>query len=169
MCRFRALSYATICRVRHGVTLAIFVAVAAVISGIACGCGSSAPTAGLAKVLDCQGSQPSVRPTELILACGDGTDRAINLEWTSWDASHAIGSGEVAVTDCSLSCAIGSRQSYPADLEARGAKVVDGITYLTELDIHFRGASPTGKAQLQCSLSDPSTAGGCADALASSS
>ncbi|MEY2591016.1 MAG: hypothetical protein QOJ67_3000 [Acidimicrobiaceae bacterium] len=130
---------------------------------------SSSKSSQSAKVLDCQGATPAVQPSELILACGDGSIRATELHWTAWSASGAQGSGTLVITNCSPNCAIGSRQQFPADFELMSPKAVVGTTFLTELQIRFRGVGPPRTTAVRCRLSDPSFEGGCADQFASAS
>jgi hypothetical protein len=130
-------------------------------------CSSS--TAPQAKVMDCRGAVPAVRPSELILACGDGAIRATDLHWTSWNATGARGSGNIGVADCTPSCAIGSRTEYPADLELSAPTADAGTTLLTQLLIRFSTAGPNGQSEVRCRLADSSHDGGCVDEIVSSS
>ena len=126
-------------------------------------CSSSTGTE--AKVMDCQGIAPQVRPSELILACGDGAIRATDLRWTSWSATAARGSGKVGVDDCTPNCAIGSRVEYPANFELSAPAADRGATLLTELVIRFSGTTPAGQSEVHCRLADSSHEGGCVEQL----
>jgi hypothetical protein len=36
---------------------------------------------------------PEVRPTDFMLACGDGNSRLTSLRWTDWNANSATATG----------------------------------------------------------------------------
>lgn len=119
--------------------------------------------AALPQVVDCAGGEPQTRPTELILACGDGGIRALDLAWETWDADHAVGSGRVGLNRCVPDCATGGRDYYPATFEATNAQTIEGSPYFTTLNITFTDASPASKPTVSCPLAAGSQLGGCAD------
>ncbi|MBX9392072.1 hypothetical protein K4749_00270 [Streptomyces sp. TRM72054] len=55
---------------------------------------------------------PEVRPTEFMLACGDGNSRLDRLEWSRWDGRAAVAKGVNWVNDCKPYCAAGRFHSY---------------------------------------------------------
>ncbi|MGW0915327.1 hypothetical protein ACWD1Z_26790 [Streptomyces sp. NPDC002784] len=57
--------------------------------------------------------RPEVRPTEFILACGDGNSRLASLRWSRWDAGAARAEGVNWVNDCKPYCAAGRFHAYP--------------------------------------------------------
>jgi hypothetical protein len=63
-------------------------------------------------LVDCQ-NQSTVRPTALIIACGDGNSRLETLHWTRWGPNGARGEGVNVVNDCKPYCAAGTFHSYP--------------------------------------------------------
>jgi hypothetical protein len=56
---------------------------------------------------------PEVRPTDFMLACGDGNSRLTSLRWTSWNDNSATATGVNVVNDCQPYCAVGKFHSYP--------------------------------------------------------
>lgn len=56
---------------------------------------------------------PEVRPTDFILACGDGNSRLAALHWSTWGAGSATAEGVNIVNDCKPYCAAGRFHSYP--------------------------------------------------------
>ncbi|MFJ1967709.1 hypothetical protein ACIO93_03475 [Streptomyces sp. NPDC087903] len=56
---------------------------------------------------------PKVRPTEFILACGDGNSRLSSLHWSQWKGDAAVATGVNAVNDCKPYCAAGAFHDYP--------------------------------------------------------
>ena len=142
----------------------IAAAVGVVVVFLLAACSSSGKKAS---ALDCQGETPSVEPTQLILACGDGAIRATDLRWSAWSGTSAKGTGFVAVNGCSPSCAVGSAEKFPAMFSLTKPVTVGNTTFLTELVIDFSAATPNGKREVQCRLSDPSAPGGCVNELTS--
>ncbi|MEW1632880.1 hypothetical protein AB0469_02275 [Streptomyces sp. NPDC093801] len=63
-------------------------------------------------VVDCS-SAAQVRPEEYVLACGDGNNRLVGLDWDSWGASTATATGTDMVNDCRPYCAAGRFRPYP--------------------------------------------------------
>ncbi|MBC2904664.1 hypothetical protein [Streptomyces cupreus] len=56
---------------------------------------------------------PQVRPSEFMLACGDGNSRLDSLKWSRWDAASARAEGVNWVNDCKPYCAAGRFHAYP--------------------------------------------------------
>ncbi|MGV9455365.1 hypothetical protein [Streptomyces sp. NPDC003635] len=56
---------------------------------------------------------PEVRPTDFMLACGDGNSRLTSLRWSEWDTDSAQAKGVNWVNDCKPYCAAGRFDSYP--------------------------------------------------------
>lgn len=56
---------------------------------------------------------PEVRPTDFILACGDGNSRLASLHWSKWGPGSARAEGVNIVNDCKPYCAAGRFHSYP--------------------------------------------------------
>ncbi|MFD5407875.1 hypothetical protein, partial [Streptomyces griseorubiginosus] len=70
------------------------------------------PRTGLPVLVDCLW-HPRVRPTNFMLACGDGNSRLASLHWTRWDARGARAAGVNWVNDCKPYCAAGHFHAYP--------------------------------------------------------
>ncbi|MEU9104867.1 hypothetical protein AB0D54_10925 [Streptomyces xanthophaeus] len=63
-------------------------------------------------VVDCF-SEAQVRPDEYLLACGDGNNRLVDLDWNTWGPRTATATGTDMVNDCRPYCAAGRFHSYP--------------------------------------------------------
>ncbi|MFF7301130.1 hypothetical protein [Streptomyces sp. NPDC008265] len=63
-------------------------------------------------VVDCF-EQPQTRPAEYLLACGDGNNQLVDLDWKTWGPKTATASGTDLVNDCRPNCAAGKFRSYP--------------------------------------------------------
>ncbi len=68
---------------------------------------------------DCLGV-PRVRPTSIMLACGDGGLIANGLTWTGWGAGFAAARGTASANDCTPNCAEGHFHTSPVVLIADG-------------------------------------------------
>jgi hypothetical protein len=55
---------------------------------------------------------PRVRPTNFILACGDGNSRLTSLRWLHWGEHSAMARGVNWVNDCKPYCAAGRFHAY---------------------------------------------------------
>ncbi|WP_326769726.1 hypothetical protein OG978_38910 [Streptomyces sp. NBC_01591] len=58
-------------------------------------------------------SNAQVRPDDFLLACGDGNNRLIEIQWSHWGPTSAVGRALDAVNDCQPYCAAGKFHSYP--------------------------------------------------------
>ncbi|WP_328876044.1 hypothetical protein OHT76_41500 [Streptomyces sp. NBC_00287] len=67
---------------------------------------------GLPVLVDCLW-HPQVRPSEFMLACGDGNSRLASLRWSQWGADSARAEGVNWVNDCKPYCAAGRFHAYP--------------------------------------------------------
>ncbi|MFH8731293.1 hypothetical protein [Streptomyces sp. NPDC017964] len=56
--------------------------------------------------------KPQVRPTDFMLACGDGNSLLTSLKWSHWGPSTAVATGTSLVNDCKPYCAAGKFRSY---------------------------------------------------------
>ena len=76
---------------------------------------------------DCNQSAPqaSFEPTSIILACADGNASLVNIAWSSWTSTAAVGAGTYIQNDCTPDCAGGTFISYP------GATLVLSSPWLT--------------------------------------
>ena len=106
-----------------------------------------APTAVPRVVAQCNedGIDPSVRPPQIVLACGDGNAWLGRLVWSSWTGTSATGSGQYVHNTCTPDCASGTfvsspatvRLSYPVQTSAGLEFAGLSLTYLDR-------SSPTG-------------------------
>jgi hypothetical protein len=84
-----------------------------------------------------------VKPTRIVLACGDGNGVAENLTWLKWSRKVAIGKGDLNQNDCMPDCAEGtfhvSGSFSPVRNSAHGRQ---GL--LHQGDDHFHGQEPAG-------------------------
>lgn len=58
---------------------------------------------------------PSVEPSEIVLACGDGNALLEGLHWTSWTAGSATAVGTFVYNDCTPNCADGHFHRITSD------------------------------------------------------
>ena len=78
---------------------------------------SSAPQRSKVPVIvDCTW-QPQVRPTDFMLACGDGNSRLTSLHWSQWGPTKAVAKGTNWVNDCKPYCAAGKFHAYPVTVK----------------------------------------------------
>ncbi|MGW2825268.1 hypothetical protein ACWC24_30340 [Streptomyces sp. NPDC001443] len=92
-------------------------------------------------------SEPEVRPSEFILACGDGNSRLAALHWSHWDANDAVGTGYNAVNDCEPYCAAGKFHSYPVIVlleRPHTWKMNPRVVQFTQMNLVFPGDRPEG-------------------------
>ncbi|MFF1359685.1 hypothetical protein [Streptomyces sp. NPDC058297] len=62
-------------------------------------------------IVDCTW-QAQVRPSDFLLACGDGNSRLTSLKWSQWGPKTAVATGTSWVNDCKPYCAAGKFRSY---------------------------------------------------------
>jgi hypothetical protein len=84
-------------------------------------------------VKDCAGLTDAVMPANLILACGDGSIRAVIKRWRTWYLNTAAGIGRVEVNRCQPNCASGQVVTYPATFTLGAPTTVGSRLYFTEL------------------------------------
>lgn len=82
------------------------------------------------------GSAPEVRPSTILLACGDGNAFLEHLTWSSWTATGASGVGVFTHNTCTPDCAHGQFVSLPPapvrlsnPIETSAGKEFSTITY----------------------------------------
>jgi hypothetical protein len=86
--------------------------VAALVATSTAGALPPPPPANPKVLADCLG-KPQIRPTEIVLACGDGNESIDGLTWVGWGSRFAAGRGTISINDCSPSCVAGHDHSYP--------------------------------------------------------
>jgi hypothetical protein len=108
--------------------------------------GAAAVSGAPSAVPDCLG-KPRVRPTEIVLACGDGNFGVRKLRWTGWGQSFAAATGTAYANDCIPYCAAGHMHSYRAVLLVSGTqRCPGGTTAYSRVVVAFVGRSPYPKA-----------------------
>lgn len=73
---------------------------------------AAAGAARLPSFAACRAQEPEVRPTDIVLACGDGNFFLSDLRWSRWDARGATGRGVAHWNDCSPTCVAGRFHAY---------------------------------------------------------
>jgi hypothetical protein len=100
----------------------------------ACAATASAKTPPVA-FAGCLG--PSVRPMDVLLACGDGTESFEVTRWTRWTRRSARAVGSAAIDDCDPSCVAGHTHSFLATLTLDRPRACHGRLRFTRLRIVF--------------------------------
>jgi hypothetical protein len=62
------------------------------------------------------GAAPSVEPSAIVLACGDGNASVTHLIWSSWTKTTAAATGDFTHNSCIPDCAQGTFVSTPASV-----------------------------------------------------
>ncbi|MFF7969919.1 hypothetical protein [Streptomyces sp. NPDC007905] len=92
-----------------------------------------------------------VRPTDFILACGDGNSRLAGLHWTKWTPDRAKAVGVNWVNDCKPYCAAGRFHSYRVTVRldrAQPWKKHPDVQHFTRMTLTYDGARPDGFQQI---------------------
>ncbi|MEU5540653.1 hypothetical protein, partial [Streptomyces sp. NPDC020362] len=93
-------------------------------------------------LVDCF-SNRNVRPTDFILACGDGNSRLVELHWTQWSPDAATAVGVNAVNDCKPYCAAGTFRLYPVTVRLdrpQSWKKHPDVQHFTRMSLTYGGA-----------------------------
>ena len=67
--------------------------------------------------VDCSYGAPTLEPSELMIACGDGGFYITGLRWSHWSQRDAAGTGAAHLNDCVPDCAAGRFHTYPIAVE----------------------------------------------------
>jgi hypothetical protein len=94
------------------------------------------------------GAGPVVRPSSIVLACGDGNASLTGLSWSSWTATTAAATGWFTHNTCTPNCAQGSFVSTPATVRLgypveTGAGREFGMVSFTYADASAPGGTRT--------------------------
>ncbi|MEV4916576.1 hypothetical protein AB0K47_07160 [Streptomyces tirandamycinicus] len=95
-------------------------------------------------VVDCF-MKAQVRPSEFLIACGDGNSGLTELEWSSWGPRSAVASGTNVVNDCKPYCAAGTFRSYPVNVRLERPEAWEkdpGRQRYGQLHLSFPGSRP---------------------------
>ena len=93
---------------------------------------------------------PVVRPSELLVGCGDGTQSFTVTRWTRWSRQSARAVGTAEIDDCTPSCVAGKAHRYRGVVLLDRPRRCSGRTLFTRLRLFTRtstgggGASPVG-------------------------
>jgi len=95
---------------------------------------------------------PSVRPMEILLACGDGTESFRVSRWTRWTRHSARAVGTAEINDCTPSCVDGHVHNYRAVVLLDRPRACSGWVLFTRLRLVFTrrpgGGQPVGSLTL---------------------
>ncbi|MFG2637845.1 hypothetical protein ACGFX8_29105 [Streptomyces sp. NPDC048362] len=101
-------------------------------------------------LVDCQW-QRDIRPTDFILACGDGNSRLSGLQWQHWGSDTATASGVNLVNDCKPYCAAGRFRYYQVTVRLdrpQAWKKDVNVQHFTRMSLTYAGARPKGFQQV---------------------
>jgi hypothetical protein len=117
-------------------------------------------------VIDCGKSLSTleVRPTSLLLACGDGTAGLQTVTWSDWGTAvtatgsmgSATGTGEFWLNDCTPNCAQGHHLTYPARVTLSVVYVSSEGDYFGQLSLQWQGGQPPAGTKSTYTLPAPS-------------
>ncbi|MCX4767633.1 hypothetical protein OG562_43120 [Streptomyces sp. NBC_01275] len=88
---------------------------------------------------------PQVRPTDFILACGDGNSRLVSLHWDTWNADSARATGVNVVNDCDPYCAVGTFHPYAVVVKLdrpEAWKKDPRLQHYSRISLTYPGARP---------------------------
>ncbi|MEU9445485.1 hypothetical protein AB0D42_32320 [Streptomyces sp. NPDC048304] len=92
-----------------------------------------------------------VRPTDFILACGDGNSRLMGLHWKQWSPDRATATGVNMVNDCKPYCAAGHFHGYPVTVrleDPKPWKKHPGVRHYTLMSLTYQQGRPDGFQQV---------------------
>lgn len=93
---------------------------------------------------------PQVRPTDFILACGDGNSRLSSLHWSQWSTNSAVARGFNVVNDCKPYRAAGTFHSYPVIVRLdhpQPWKKHPQLPHYTQMSLFYTNSRPDGFEQ----------------------
>jgi hypothetical protein len=91
-----------------------------------------------------------VRPTSIVVACGDGNFSIDRLKWSSWGTRTAVGRGTAHLNDCTPNCVSGHFHTFP--VAVRLSKVVQCVRGRREFARIEWSGKQTGNETLPCSF-----------------
>ncbi|MER7834819.1 hypothetical protein ABTY98_02635 [Streptomyces sp. NPDC096040] len=101
-------------------------------------------------LVDCLWHQ-RFRPTDFILACGDGNSVLTGMHWTQWNDSTAVAQGVNAVNDCKPYCAAGTFREYKVTVRLDRPTAWTkhpNVQQFTRMSLIYAGAKPEGYTQV---------------------
>ncbi|HZQ16783.1 MAG TPA: hypothetical protein VFA82_08430 [Gaiellaceae bacterium] len=139
---------------RATATLAAAVMLAGAAAGTVAGGARTLPS-----FTPCPPVKPSVRPTTVVVACGDGNFFLGGLRWSRWTGRSAFATGTAHANDCNPYCAAGRFHTYPASLQlTRPRTCAHGRREFTRFTYRFLAAKP---AAVPRAATSPSGGTGC--------
>ena len=127
---------------------AAFIATAAV---------AGAPVAGAAKaddtvIINCLGRKV-VEPKQIVIACADAGVAVVQIQWTSWTANGARGSGTLAWNTClPKDCASGLVEKYPVRITLGRVASGPGVSVFSRMTLAFPEGGPAAADSSRYSL-----------------
>jgi hypothetical protein len=95
---------------------------------------------------------PAVRPAEILLACGDGTESFSVTRWMRWTRRSARAVGTAEINDCTPSCVAGRVHAYRAAVVLDRPQTCGGRVLFTRLHLVLArrpgGGQPAGSLVL---------------------
>jgi hypothetical protein len=92
------------------------------------------------------GSTPSVRPRQIIVACGDANFYFTNLAWSAWNAKQAVAGGVAHLNDCKPYCAAGHFHTYKVAITLTQPKTcANGNHEFTRMSWRYLLGVPAGQ------------------------
>ena len=117
---------------------------AALVAATAASAGEAVPVPKLAGCVP--GATPTVRPKEIIVACGDANFYFTNLVWASWNATGATAAGIAHLNDCKPYCAAGHFHTYRIAVTlTRPRSCRNGAREFTRMTWRFPATHPAGQ------------------------
>ncbi|MGW7522323.1 hypothetical protein [Streptomyces sp. NPDC054783] len=101
-------------------------------------------------LVDCMWQQ-NVRPTDFILACGDGNSRLVGLRWSQWSPDGASARGVNMVNDCKPYCAAGRFHGYRVTVrldEPKPWQKHPSVQHYTRMTLTYADERPEGFKQV---------------------
>jgi hypothetical protein len=87
---------------------------------------------------------PAYRPSDLLIACGDGNVRVRSLTWSRWTHDRATGTGVWSQNDCVPYCAAGRFHDFPVRLELDEPMTLQGKLVFGNVTAYFPSSAPEG-------------------------
>jgi len=84
------------------------------------------------------------KPTQMLIACGDGNARVRDLQWRSWSARAASGTGTWEQNTCMPDCARGRFLAYAVSLLLSEPIHAQGTTIFGRVEAVFPKTAPPG-------------------------
>lgn len=106
--------------------------------------GNCKPPTVLPGYIDCSYGAPTLKPSQLMIACGDGGFFITGLRWSNWSQRAAAGAGTGHLNDCEPTCAAGHFHAYPVEIALatpRTCGKTSGLQF-THLAVRLDGRKP---------------------------